>query len=54
MSDITVVLDAIRSGDPEAPVQLLPLIYEDLRRLADYHLAHEAAGQSLQPTAHPS
>src|SRR5262245_66642055 len=33
MSDVTVVLDAIKSGDPEAPAQLLPLVYEELRRL---------------------
>ena len=34
MSDVTVMLDAIKSGDPEAPAQLLPLVYEELRRLA--------------------
>src|SRR5262245_33304936 len=46
MSDVTVVLDAIQSGDPEAPAQLLPLVYEELHRLT-----HEAPGQTLQPTA---
>jgi RNA polymerase sigma factor (TIGR02999 family) len=51
MSDVTVVLDAIQSGDPEAPAQLLPLVYEELHRLARHRLAHEAPGQTLQPTA---
>jgi RNA polymerase sigma factor (TIGR02999 family) len=51
MSDVTVVLDAVQSGDPEAPAQLLSLVYEDLRRLARHRLAHEAPGQTLQPTA---
>jgi RNA polymerase sigma factor (TIGR02999 family) len=51
MSDITVVLDAIQSGDPAAPAQLLPLVYEELRQLARRRLTHEAPGQTLQPTA---
>jgi RNA polymerase sigma factor (TIGR02999 family) len=51
VSDVTLVLDAIQAGDPNAPAQLLPLIYEDLRRLAAHRLAHEAPGQTLQPTA---
>jgi RNA polymerase sigma factor (TIGR02999 family) len=51
MSDVTVLLDAIQSGDPEAPAQLLPLVYEELRRLAAHRLSHEAPGQTLQPTA---
>ncbi len=51
MSEVTVVLDAIQSGDPEAPAQLLPLVYEELRRLASYRLTHEAPGHTLQPTA---
>ena len=51
MSDVSVLLDAIKSGDPEAPAQLLPLVYEELRRLARHRLAHEAPGQTLQPTA---
>src|SRR5579871_5821253 len=51
MSDVTLVLDAIQSGDPEAPAQLLPLVYDELRRLAAHRLAHEAPGQTLQPTA---
>ena len=51
MSDVTVLLDAIQSGDPEAPAQLLPLVYEELRWLAKHRLAHEPPGQTLQPTA---
>jgi RNA polymerase sigma factor (TIGR02999 family) len=51
MSDVTAVLDAIRAGDPEAPAQLWPLVYEELRRLAAHRLAREAPGQTLQPTA---
>ena len=51
MSEVTVLLDAIQSGDPEAPAQLLPLVYEELRRLARHRLAHEEPGQTLQPTA---
>jgi RNA polymerase sigma factor (TIGR02999 family) len=51
MSNVTVVLDAIKSGDPNAPEQLLQLVYDDLRRLAAHRLAHEAPGQTLEPTA---
>jgi len=51
VSEVTVLLDAIQSGDPEAPAQLLPLVYEELRRLARHRLAHEEPGQTLQPTA---
>ena len=51
MSDVTVVLDAIQAGDPEAPAQLLPLVYEELRRLAAQRLAQEKPGHTLQPTA---
>jgi RNA polymerase sigma factor (TIGR02999 family) len=50
MSEVTVVLNAIKSGDPEAPAQLLPLVYEELRRLATHRLAREAPGQTLQAT----
>jgi RNA polymerase sigma factor (TIGR02999 family) len=50
MSDVTVVLDAIRAGDPETPAQLLPLVYEELRQLATHRLAHETPGHTLQPT----
>jgi RNA polymerase sigma factor (TIGR02999 family) len=51
MSDVTVLLDAIQSGDPQAPAQLLPLVYDELRRLARQRLAHEAPGQTLDPSA---
>jgi RNA polymerase sigma factor (TIGR02999 family) len=51
MTDITSLLDALEPGDPAAAAQLLPLVYDDLRRLAARHLAHEAPGQTLQPTA---
>jgi RNA polymerase sigma factor (TIGR02999 family) len=51
MSNVTVLLDAIQSGDPDAPGQLLPLVYEELRSLARRRLAHEAPGQTLQATA---
>jgi RNA polymerase sigma factor (TIGR02999 family) len=51
MSDVTVMLEAIQSGDPEAPAQLFHLVYDDLRRLAAHRLAHEAPGQTLEPTA---
>jgi RNA polymerase sigma factor (TIGR02999 family) len=51
MSNLSIVLDAIQSGDPEAPAQLLPLVYEELHRLATHRLALEAPGQTLQPTA---
>jgi RNA polymerase sigma factor (TIGR02999 family) len=51
MSDVTTLLDAVQSGDPEAPAQLFQLVYDDLRRLAAHRLAHEAPGQTLEPTA---
>jgi RNA polymerase sigma factor (TIGR02999 family) len=51
MADVSVLLDAIQAGDPEAPTQLLPLIYDELRQLATRRLTHEAPGQTLQPTA---
>jgi RNA polymerase sigma factor (TIGR02999 family) len=51
MCNVTRILDAIDSGDPRAAKQLLPLVYEELRTLAGRWLAHEAAGQTLQPTA---
>lgn len=51
MSEATKLLYAIESGDPKAAEQLLPLVYEELRRLAASRMAHEAAGQTLQPTA---
>ena len=51
MSDVTQILTAIEDGDPQAAEQLLPLIYDELRRLAAQRLAHEAPGQTLQATA---
>ena len=51
MSDITRILSQIESGDPQAGEQLLPLVYDELRKLAAARLAHEKAGQTLQATA---
>ena len=51
MSDVTHILEAIERGDPKAADQLLPLVYEELRKLAAQKMAHEAAGHTLQPTA---
>jgi RNA polymerase sigma factor (TIGR02999 family) len=51
MDAITQVLKAIEQGDPEAANQLLPLVYEELRRLAATRLASEDCGHTLQPTA---
>jgi RNA polymerase sigma factor (TIGR02999 family) len=51
MSEATQLLYAIETGDPKAADQLLPLVYQELRRLAAGKMAHEAAGQTLQPTA---
>ncbi|TWU32210.1 ECF-type sigma factor [Novipirellula artificiosorum] len=49
--DITQVLSAIEAGDPRAANDLLPLVYEELRRLAGSRMKQEASGQTLQPTA---
>jgi RNA polymerase sigma factor (TIGR02999 family) len=49
--EITLILQRIGEGDPQAAAQLLPMVYEELRRLAAAKLAHEAPGQTLQPTA---
>lgn len=51
MSDITQILSAIQDGDPHAAEQLLPLVYEELRKLAAARLARERPGQTLQATA---
>jgi RNA polymerase sigma factor (TIGR02999 family) len=51
MPDATQLLFAIEQGDAQAASQLLPLVYEELRRLAAQHLAREAPGQTLQATA---
>jgi RNA polymerase sigma factor (TIGR02999 family) len=51
MNEVTQMLHAIAHGDPSAASQLLPLVYDELRQLAARKLAHEAPGQTLQPTA---
>jgi RNA polymerase sigma factor (TIGR02999 family) len=51
MSDLTRILNAAQQGDPTAAEQLLPLVYEELRKLAAARMANEAAGHTLQPTA---
>jgi hypothetical protein len=51
MTDVTRILSAIEQGDPHAAEQLLPVVYDELRKLAARKLAHEAPGQTLQATA---
>jgi RNA polymerase sigma factor (TIGR02999 family) len=51
MNDVTQILSRIESGDTTAAAQLLPLVYEELRRLAACKLAHESPGNTLQATA---
>ena len=51
MTDVTCILAAIEQGDPQAAQQLLPLVYDELRRLATAKMAHEKPGQTLQATA---
>jgi len=51
VSDVTRILTAIEQGDPQAADKLLPLVYEELRKLAASRMANEAAAQTLQPTA---
>jgi RNA polymerase sigma factor (TIGR02999 family) len=51
MNEVTRVLSAVERGDPQAAARLLPLVYEELRRLAARKLAGEKAGHTLQPTA---
>ena len=51
MSDVTRILSQIEQGDPQAPEKLLPLVYEELRKLAGAKLAQEKPGQTLQATA---
>ena len=50
MSEVTRILSAIEQGDAHAAAQLLPLVYDELRRLAAQKLAHEAPGQTLDAT----
>lgn len=51
MNDVTHILNAIERGDPKAAGELLPLVYEELRKLAACRMANEAPGHTLQPTA---
>ena len=51
MSEVTRILSAIEQGDPQAAAQLLPLVYDELRKLASAKLAKEKPGQTLQATA---
>lgn len=51
MTDVTRILDAIEQGDEKAADRLLPLVYEELRRLAAHKMSHEPPGQTLQATA---
>jgi RNA polymerase sigma factor (TIGR02999 family) len=51
MSDVTRILNAIEHGDDQAAEELLPLVYEELRKLAAHKMSNESPGQTLQPTA---
>ena len=51
MNEVTQILAALEQGDPKAGDELLPLVYQELRRLAAHKMANEAPGQTLQPTA---
>ena len=51
VSEFTQILERVEHGDPKAADQLLPLVYDELRRLAAQKMANEAASQTLQPTA---
>src|ERR1700751_1876149 len=51
MSDVTRILSQIEQGDPQAAEKLLPLVYDELRKLAAVRLAEEKPGQTLQATA---
>jgi ECF sigma factor len=51
MNGVTHILSAIERGDPKAAEQLLPLVHDELRRLAAQRFAHERSGQTSQPTA---
>src|ERR671931_6293 len=51
MTDVTRILSAVEQGDPSAAEQLLPLVYDELRKLAAQKLAQEKPGQTLQATA---
>jgi len=51
VSEVTLILDRIQQGDPKAAEELLPLVYDELRRLAAAKMAQQPAGQTLQATA---
>ncbi|HMP82029.1 MAG TPA: sigma-70 family RNA polymerase sigma factor [Verrucomicrobiota bacterium] len=51
MTDVTQILDRVHSGDPLAASELLPLVYQELRRIAAHRMAGESPGHTLQPTA---
>ena len=51
MSDVTQILGAMQQGDPKAAEELLPLVYQELRKLAACKMANESHGQTLQPTS---
>ena len=51
MSDVTRILEAVQQGDPKAAEELLPLVYEELRKLAAHKMAQQPPGQTLQATA---
>lgn len=51
MSDVTHILDRAQDGDPKSAEELLPLVYDELRKLAAHKMAAEASGHTLQPTA---
>ena len=51
MADVTQILFAIEKGDPRAAAELLPLVYDELRKLATARMAEERADHTLQPTA---
>src|SRR5262245_36728024 len=51
MSDVTHILNRVQQGDARAAEELLPLVYEELRKLAAARMAQEQPGQTLQPTA---
>src|SRR5580698_4661056 len=50
MNEVSRILSAIEEGDPHAPAQLLPMVYDELRKLAAGHMANEAAGHTLDAT----
>src|SRR2546430_16129518 len=51
MTDVTRILHSVESGDAKAADQLLPLVYDELRKLAAHKMVNESPGQTLQPTA---